>query len=235
VLIASISFVGYFAARIAGARRGIVYTALFGGLASSTALTLHFSRASRDDRAMAPLLAAGILIACGTMMPRLLLVSSLFKFDLFMPLLLPTLVMSLLTYVPAFMYWSKVSRRRTAGADSPLKNPLELRMALSFGVLLVLVLLLGRTLKNTLGDASVLALAAASGMADVDAITLSLAQMSQDDLAVQTAAAGIVIAAVVNNIVKASIAIFIGGRKVGLLVGLPLIISSAAGLLLVWL
>lgn len=48
VLIATISFVGYFAIKIGGAHRGIVFTGLFGGLASSTALTLHFSRSSPD-------------------------------------------------------------------------------------------------------------------------------------------------------------------------------------------
>lgn len=44
VLIAGISFVGYFAIKIGGARRGILFTGLFGGLASSTAVTLHLSR-----------------------------------------------------------------------------------------------------------------------------------------------------------------------------------------------
>ncbi|MGD8803934.1 MAG: MgtC/SapB family protein, partial [Gammaproteobacteria bacterium] len=56
VLVASISFTGYFAIKIAGTRRGTVLTGLFGGLASSTALTLHFSRMSRGNDKLAPML-----------------------------------------------------------------------------------------------------------------------------------------------------------------------------------
>ncbi|MEX2469205.1 MAG: MgtC/SapB family protein [Pseudohongiellaceae bacterium] len=234
VLIASISFVGYFAVKIGGARRGILFTGLFGGLASSTGLTLHLSRLSRDDdHNMTPILASGILLACGTMYPRMLLVASVLNPDLFMPLLLPTLVMALAAYVPALVYWYR-QKKLEADPQSTLKNPLELSSALGFGLLLVLVMLLGQVLRNQFGDAGVLALAAASGVADVDAITLSLTQMSQGDLTVATAVTGIVIAAAVNTLAKGGMAAVIGRHGLGLRVGLPLLVSAAAGLLVVF-
>lgn len=234
VLIAVISFVGYFAIKIAGARRGTVFAGLFGGLASSTALTLHFSRMSRRDTALAPMLATGVLLACGTMFPRMLLVASVLNPDLFRLLLVPAVVMALLTYLPALMYWRAQSHQKTEAA-SPLKNPLELKAALSFGLLLALVMLLGKALQNWFGEAGVLVLAAASGVADVDAITLSLARMSQDDLVMPVAVTGIVIAAAVNGLVKGGMATFVGGRKIGLRVGLPLLGSAIGGLVAVWL
>jgi uncharacterized membrane protein (DUF4010 family) len=234
VLIAAISFVGYFAIKIAGTRRGVVFTGLFGGLASSTALTLHFSRLSRNDAALSPMLAMGILLACGTMLPRMLLISSLLNVDLFIPLLVPSAVMALLIYLPAAWYWRAEPAKKTDGI-SPLKNPLELKTALSFGLLLALVMLFGQALKHWFGEIGVLALAAASGIADVDAITLSLARMSQADLVLHTAVTGIVLASAVNSIVKGSIATFIGGRNVGLRVGLPLLGSAVGGLATVWL
>ena len=80
-----------------------------------------------------------------------------------------------------------------------------------------------------------LALAAASGVADVDAITLSLARISQDDLALPVAVTGIVIAAAVNSVVKGCMAAFIGGRKIGLRVGAPLLVGATGGLLSTWL
>ncbi len=76
VLIASISFVGYFAIKIGGAKRGILFTSVFAGLSSSTALTLQFSHLSREQSSISPLLASGILLSCGTMFPRLLIVLS---------------------------------------------------------------------------------------------------------------------------------------------------------------
>jgi len=234
VLIALISFVGYFAIKIAGAHRGAVFTGLFGGLAASTAVTLHFSRMSRRDTELAPILTIGILLACGTMFPRMLLVASVLNPDLFKLLLVPAAVMALLTYLPALVWWRAKSHKKTDAASS-LKNPLDLKTALSFGLLLALVMMLGKALQNWFGEVGVLALAVASGVADVDAITLSLARMSQDDLVLHIAVTGIVIAAAINSLVKGSMATFIGGRTIGLRVGLPLLGSAIGGLVSVWL
>lgn len=233
VLIAAISFVGYFAIKIAGARRGAVFTGLFGGLASSTALTLHFSRMSRSNAALTSTLAMGILLACGTMFPRMVLVASVLNHGLFTSLLVPAVVMAVLTYLPALVFWWTESHKNTEAA-SPLKNPLELKTALTFGLLLAVVMLLGKALQNWLGDIGVLVLAAASGVADVDAITLSLARMSGFDLELPIAVTGIVIAAAVNSVIKAGMATFIGGREIGIRVGLPLLASAIGGLLSVW-
>jgi uncharacterized membrane protein (DUF4010 family) len=234
VLIATISFVGYFAIKLGGARRGTVFTGLFGGLASSTALTLQFSRMARDSAGMAPVLGVGILLACGTMVPRLVLIATLLDRDLLGPLAAPALVMALLVFLPTALYWRSQAVADPEGA-STLRNPLELKSALAFGALLGLVLLLGRALREWFGEAGVLALAAASGVTDVDAITLSLARMSQEDLSVRVATTGIVIAAAVNNLAKGGMAAVIGGRRIGLLVGLPLAASAVGGLATVWL
>lgn len=233
VLIATISFVGYFAVKIGGARRGTVFTGIFGGLASSTALTLHFSRMSRATPEMAPVLGLGILLACGTMLPRLLLISVLLNPQLLKPLLLPIIVMAVLIYVPALLYWHQqpgIEAKNTA----MLKNPLELKFALFFASLLALVLLLGRALRDWFGEAGVLVLAGVSGIADADAATLSLARMSSIDLDVKIATTGIVLAAAVNSLAKATMATMIGGREVGLRVALPLLASAAAGVGIVY-
>ena len=64
VLIAGISFIGYFIMKIAGPGRGVLLTAVAAGMVSSTALTLHYARLSRKQENMKNLLASGILIAC---------------------------------------------------------------------------------------------------------------------------------------------------------------------------
>ena len=234
VLIALISFAGYFAIKIGGARRGTVFTGLFGGLASSTAVTLHFSRMCRRKSVPAPMLATGILLACGTMFPRMLLVATILHPALFSLLVVPAAVMALLSYAPALAYW-RASSHMVTESFSPQRNPLELKTAVGFGLLLALVMVLGKALQYWFGEGGVLALAAASGVADVDAITLSLARMSQDDLVLPVAVTGIVIAAAVNSLVKGGMATFIGGRRIGLRVGLPLLAAAAGGLLSVWL
>ncbi|HLV76739.1 MAG TPA: MgtC/SapB family protein [Marinobacter sp.] len=235
VMIASISFVGYFAIRVAGTHKGILFTSLFAGLSSSTALTLHFARQAKRNPDYNHQFAAGILIACGTMFPRILIYCLIINKALLPSLLWPVITMSLLLYVPALVIWQRGAGRLSISQPTMNQNPLDLASALMFGVLLTGILLLGEFLKNAFGDTGIYVLAATSGVADVDAITLSLTRMSNDSLAMPTAVIGIVIAAAVNNLVKSGIAWSIGGRQTGILVAAPMILSLAAGLVVAWL
>lgn len=230
VLIALLSFVGYFSIKFGGAKRGAIFTGIFGGLASSTALTLHFSHLARRQPDMEPILSAGILLACGTMFPRMLLVAGVINPELVLPMLVPAIIMSLFVYLPALHYCLGL-RHKHVDASTSVRNPLELKTAIGFGVLLVLVMLLGKALQTWAGDTGVLLLAAASGIADVDAINLSLAQMSRNDLGIRVAVSGVVIAAAANSLLKGGMTGLIGGRNTGLRCGLPLLASAASGIL----
>ncbi|MGB1837733.1 MAG: MgtC/SapB family protein [Marinobacter adhaerens] len=235
VMIASISFVGYFAIRVAGTRKGILFTSLFAGLSSSTALTLHFARQASKTPQLNAQFATGILIACGTMFPRILVYCLVINPDLLPSLIWPVLVMTALLYGPALFIWRKNDRELQVSQPTLNQNPLDLTSALVFGALLTAILLMGEFLGNWLGDAGIYFLAATSGIADVDAITLSLTRMSNNSLAMGTAVIGIVIAAATNNLVKSALAGFVGNRQIGLLVGGPMVLSLAAGLLVAWL
>lgn len=235
VLIAGISFVGYFAVKLAGARRGLVLTALFAGLASSTALTLSFARIGRHSPGLQPLLAAGVVIAAATMFPRVLLEVSVVNPDLLPALTVPLGAMTLLGFaaVPVLL------RRGSTDEEPhevPLSNPFELLPALKFAALLVAVLLLSKAAEQWLGEAGVYLLAAVSGLSDVDAITLSLAQLARGDLAAEVAVRGIVVAAMVNTAVKAVLVVAIArgvmGRRVGFAVVMA-VLGGAVGLVAV--
>ena len=235
VLIASVSFIGYFAIRLAGTGKGILFTSLFAGVSSSTALTLHYARQSKLSPAVSPQFASGILIACGTMFPRILLYCALINPALLPQLVWPVVVMTLLLYVPALVIWKRHKGRLEVSRPELTQNPLDLKPAILFGLLLVAILLLGEFLQAWLGTLGVYVLAATSGVADVDAITLSLSRMSQDSLALQTAVIGIVIAAATNNLVKSAIAWGIGQKELGIRVAGPMLLSLAAGLMVAWL
>lgn len=235
VLIASVSFVGYFAIRMAGMRKGILFTSLFAGLSSSTALTLHYARQSTVSPEVSPQFASGILIACGTMFPRILVYCALINPALLPSLIWPVAVMTLLLYLPALIIWKRNQGALETTRPELTQNPLDLKSALLFGALLTGILLLGEFLQEWLGDLGIYMLAATSGVADVDAITLSLTRMSQDSLPMQTAVIGIVIAAATNNLVKAGIAGGIGRRELGTRVAGPMVLSLIAGLAVAWL
>jgi len=234
VLIAAMSFVGYFAVKEAGARKGAVFTGLFAGLASSTALTLHFSRLARGQPDLSPMLAMGILLACGTMFPRMVVVLAVVDPGLLLPALLPLGLMTLVIYGAALRQWSAL-REPPGEAATAMTNPLELPVAIGFGALLALVMVLAKAVEVWLGNAGVLVLAAVSGIADVDAITLSLAGMAGTGLDLNIAVTGIVIAAAANCLVKGGMASVIGGRRLGLAVALPLAVAAGLGPVVIWL
>jgi len=144
VLIAGISFIGYFSMKIAGPGKGVILTSLAAGMVSSTALTLHYARLSKTQKNMKGLLGAGILLACGTMFPRVLLISSLINPALFNQLIAPMAVMTSLVLILAAIVWHRNSEQ-AFGELTQLKNPLELKPAFIFSGLLIVVILLGKT------------------------------------------------------------------------------------------
>ena len=230
VLIASISFAGYFAMRVGGTEKGILFTSLFAGLASSTALTLHFSRLARQTPQISALLSSGILLACGTMYLRILLYCAMITPTLLGYLVAPLLVMTLVLYFPALLIWRTYRNGTRVEQPTLNNNPLDLKSALLLGALLTVILLLASVLQQWLGNAGIYVLAAVSGITDVDAITLSLARMSQSGLESRIVLIGIIIASSVNNLMKAGMAVSIGGRAMLLRVALPIVLSLLAGL-----
>ncbi|MWJ27870.1 MgtC/SapB family protein [Halomonas sediminis] len=235
VLVASISFVGYFAIRLGGTEKGILFTGLFAGLSSSTALTLQYARQSRRNPDLEPMLAVGILLACGTMFPRILLYTVLINPALLPTLTPPVLLMGLALYMPAFFIWRTQHRKLKVDRPTLTQNPLELRIALLLGALLALILVLGEWLREVLGQTGVYLLAATSGLADVAPITLSLSRMSLTTIEGGTAVLGIVIAASANNLFKTGLSTFVGTYQLGRRVALPMLLSLAVGLLMAWL
>lgn len=234
VLIAGISFIGYFTMKIAGPEKGVMITALAAGMASSTALTLHFARLSQKQKNMKNLLASGILIACGAMFPRVVLISSLINPALFNALIVPMTVMTVLTLFSAVVIWHK-SVDHPPNELAHLTNPLELKPALFFGGLLVLVILLGKATIHFFGETGLYLLAAVSGIADVDAINLTLSRMSIAELSPDVVVLSIVIASSSNTLLKAMLAVFVGGPALGMRVLIPLLIAATAGLATAWL
>lgn len=229
VLIAGISYLGYFAIRIVGDRHGPVLTGALGGLVSSTAVTLDLSRLSKHYPDNDRVLAAGILTACATMFARTLLLVSIMNPVLFRALLPALLLMCLSTYLVAFLLWKNAREFRTS-EELSLENPFQLGMALKFGAFLTVILLLSNLLKMYFGNMGTYFLAAASGLADVDPITLTMSRMSQDGLNLNVAGKAILIAVSVNSLVKSIFSMTIGGLILGRWVGGTLLVAVTAGL-----
>jgi len=83
-------FAGYIMMRLLGAKAGIPITGIVGGLASSTATTLAFSRRSKEDRALSTSFALAVIVACTVMLARILVVVGIINRELAVSLIVPS-------------------------------------------------------------------------------------------------------------------------------------------------
>lgn len=233
VLVAALSYVGYVAVRAIGARWGILLMALAGGLASSTAVALNLARLGRQKAIPADLIAAGTVMASTVMFPRIFVISVTLAPDLagrLAAMVAPATLVGL-----AAAWW--LVRKASAEAGGKLgeerfagRNPLDLRAAIQFGALLAVIMVLAHMAEDVLGKAGVIALAAASGLADTDAISLSVADAAtRGAIAPGLASAAIVTALAVNTLLKAGLVVVIAGRAAGVRVVVALGSALAAG------
>ncbi|HEY8064573.1 MAG TPA: MgtC/SapB family protein [Methylosinus sp.] len=228
VLIAVISFLGYVVMKAAGGARGVALTGIAGGLVSSTAATMTMARLSREQSGGASLFAAGALFANATMVFRVLAIVALIDAELLGALAPPLAAggVVMLLCAAAFM------RRATAvpaGAGFAPKNPLDLGAVLEFGALLTVIAILSRLAMRMAGGAGALAVAAISGLVDVDPITLSVARLDRATLALDVAAASIGLAVAVNTLAKAALTWWIAGSGLGFRVAAASALALACG------
>lgn len=222
-LVAGVSFAGYVAARLVGSRRGLLVAGLLGGLVSSTALTLALSARAKEQPALTRLCGVGIVAGCATMFPRMLLIVAAVHFPLFVQLAIPLGTMGAAGYAGAALAYYRVSAEDSK-EDVPFRNPFELGQAIRFGLLYGVVLFAVRAAEKYVGTGGLYASAGFAGLADVDAITLSVAELRRSGTILGAAAPAIALAAFVNTAVKATLAFVVGGKALGKLVG-PILLA----------
>ncbi|MFM1813320.1 MAG: hypothetical protein RLZ98_15 [Pseudomonadota bacterium] len=230
IAIAAISFAGYAAVRIAGKHRGILFTGLAGGIVSSTAVTVTLARLARVHKEHTSLLAAGVTLASATMMLRVIAIVGLFNKALLSDLLVPLSAATAVLLAAAFLNFRQAQAPAANDHEMTLDNPFDLRIVLQFGALLAVVLLLSRLASRMLGDVGVLALSVVSGLADVDAITLSMSRLAGGEIALQTGALAIALAVATNMLSKCALAAWAGGHAIGARFALASLAALAAGI-----
>lgn len=221
VLISGVSLAGYAALRYFGQRHGAPLLGVLGGLASSTATTLVFSRHARNQPAIAGLALAIILIANLVLLVRLAMITGIVQPSL-LPDLLPVLGGGLLAGGGMVAWtWRKLGAEKTL-PDLELRNPTEIRTALTFGILYAAVLLFSAALSDYAGNKGLYVVALISGLTDVDAISLSSLRLyGMEKLSAGETVTAILIAILSNLVFKFGVVAMIGGRA--------LIVSTMAG------
>jgi len=213
ILIAGISFLGYLLVKLLGSEKGIPLTGLLGGLVSSTAVTLSFSQKSKTAPDLGRTFASAIVLACSIMYPRILVEVAVVNRPLF-EFMWPFIAILTATGIGAsifLLFGSKKRRERDVPVE--LKNPFELMSAIKFGLIFAIILFVSKAAQLYWGNNGVYLAAGLAGLTDVDAITLSMANLAKSTISETTATTSILIAVVVNTIVKSGIAISLGAAS----------------------
>jgi uncharacterized membrane protein (DUF4010 family) len=212
VLIVGINLGGYIAYKFLGQRAGITLGGVLGGLISSTATTVSYAkRAAAAPGAIGPA-AIVIMIASTVVFARLLLEIATVA-PAFLPTAAPWLTaLLLLSAVSSFALWFRSDKNHEEMPEQ--ENPSELKSALVFGLIYAVVLFVVAAVKELYGSRGLYAVAALSGLTDVDAITLSTAQLvNAGRLNADDGWKLIVVAAISNLIFKAGAVAALGRRK----------------------
>ncbi|GBD90175.1 hypothetical protein BMS3Abin04_00892 [bacterium BMS3Abin04] len=211
VLISGISFVGYILFKLLGANKGIFLLSILGGTASSTATTLSFAGQSKEIPGLSRNLAAGSVLASSVMFPRILFIIFLFNYKFAAELFLPMLIFTLVGAASSYFVWDKKGAQQAHEVN--LTNPFKLMFAIKFGLLFGAILFVSAAANHYLGNEGVYYSSVFGGLADLDAMALSMVDMVQKLIPLKVAAVSIIIASTMNTVVKTFIATTLGSKE----------------------
>ena len=233
VLIAGLNFLGYLLVKVLGSEHGLVLTGILGGLVSSTAVTLSFSQRSRQEPSLSSAFVLAILVAWTIMFVRVFIMVGVVNRELARNLALALGCMAAAGLLISFFLWQR-SKARETGTVSAGANPFELSEAIKFGFLFGFVTVVAKAAETYFGATGLYLAGALAGLTDVDAISLSMANLATTNPeSLLIAARTIVIAVVANTLVKAGMAAFMGApalRRTVLLATILLLIAAGGGI-----
>ena len=230
VLIGGVEYAGYVLARLLGPERGPVITGVVGGLVSSTATTVSMARTAKETGAAGPAQLA-TLLANVVMCIRVAVITAVLAPAVSWRLAIALSAMALVLIGVAVVCWLKLRRDGKAVKAPVLKNPFSLIPALTWGAVLCAVLVVSKLATWYLGPTGFLVAAGASGLGDVDAISLAAARgVTSGTLSVDYAALAVVIATASNAVAKSALALSVGGKAFGRRIAFALLVSGAVAI-----
>jgi len=215
VAISAISYLSYILKKFVFPKAGLMLTAVLGGLYSSTATTFILARKSKEKTEAAPHYAAAILSATVLMFLRVYILIVIFN---------PTLGVNLLPYfiflfltsavVTFFIYRSASKEPSEQAAELNKSNPLELRVALIFGVLYILFSVMTKYTIQYFGHQGLNVLSIIVGLTDIDPFLLNMFQGKDVNVPATMICAATMQAIGSNNILKMIYALILGDKAI---------------------
>lgn len=232
VFISAISFTGYILMKFIGPEKGLGVTGIVGGLVSSTAVVTSMAARVKESEFLMKAAVFATVVASSMMFLRMLFEVSVINPTLLPQLVAPMLLMGVLGIILGIFIWRRTEIREM-DAKLKLDNPFSLKPALVFGALFLAILFISKISNTYLGSSGVYIASLISGVADVDAITISMALLAPKTISNTTAVTAITLAAISNTVFKFCIALFLGTRKFARNVGVVFFIIIISGLIVI--
>ena len=175
VLMIGISLASYLVAKFIGGHRGAVISGILGGMISSTATTAGIARRSKTSPEISRACALIVMIASAIVFMRVIVEIAVVAGAAGRQMLVPFALLLGWALVVSWILGRFV--RISAEGDAGQEVPSEFKAAVIFVFLYVGVLLGVAYARQHLGDAGLYAVAAISGLTDMDAITLSTSEL----------------------------------------------------------
>ncbi len=212
IFISGINFLGYILVKIVGPKKGLGISGLLGGLASSTATTMSFSERSKSQTGMEKPFAVAIIVAWIIMFIRVMIEIAVVNVKL-LPAVWPALTaMGLVALIYAgYLYFSQAAIDEE---ELALSNPFELSTAIKFGLIYAVVLLAIKAAEIYIGEKGIYLTSIIAGLADVDAITLSISDLTRTggSISLESGKFAIIFATISNTLTKGALVFSIGSK-----------------------
>lgn len=214
VLVSGFSFAGYVAAKLLGPSRGTIATSAAGAMVSSTAVTASLANRLKTGDGNEAVNHAGIAVASAIMFARTVVLTAMlapFALPLFAVLAAPGLGASALASL--YFLWHARKAHRTESDTISVRNPFDIGPALLLMALVMLATLASRYVLDSYGDAGLATVLALTGIVDVDSAIIAMGNMPAGSLSPRIAALVLLLAVLLNTLLKALAAISIAGWK----------------------
>jgi uncharacterized membrane protein (DUF4010 family) len=214
ILVAGASFAGYVAVRLLGDDVGLLVGAAAGSLVSSTVVTAELGRRVRAGETAANLAASAAALAAAVSVARVGVLVSIAA-AVVLPQVAPAAAVGALTFAAAALAIRRLARNGQDASAAPehLQSPLYVWSVVKFAAFLGGVIVLGRIIADTFGEAGLLPFAATAGLADVDAVALAAGSLVRGGLDASVGGHAVLIAMLVNTFSKAVIGWVTGGWR----------------------
>ncbi len=208
LVFSALSFAGYIALRLAEPRTGYRLAGLLGGLISSTAVTLHFSRDSRAPRALGGALAVGVIAACTLLLVRVAILAGVLN----PPVGVGSIPYLWIPFAVGLVAIAIASRWREPDVTQPAlpRNPLRLVAAIYLAIAFQVVLYLVAWVRGRFGSSGILVSAALIGLTEMDALTYSMVKIGQDAAQTAIASRALGVGVLANTLLKLAMVFALG-------------------------